>query len=117
MNPELSYTPHPVNAEAEPAPQNFFGRLFGIWFSPGKTFSEIGRAPCVLVPTLLLIVLSAISYYALTDRYGYENLVRKQMESVVSTGLLPQDRAEEAIRQATTPDKIIRGKIRRIVTT
>jgi hypothetical protein len=117
VNPELSYAPHPDNTESEPSPKNFFGRLFGIWFSPGETFPEIGRAPRVLIPTLVFIALAGGSSYSLTDRYGYENIVRKQMESAVNTGLLPQDIAEEAIRQATTPDKVIQGKIRRVVFT
>ena len=81
MNSELSYASNPANAEPEPAPQNLFSRLIGIWFSPGETFAEIGRAPRVLIPTLLVIVLAGMSSYLLVGRYGYENIVRKQMGS------------------------------------
>src|SRR5262249_25632289 len=111
MNPELSYASHPANAEPEPAPQNLFSRLIGIWFSPAETFAEIGRAPRVLIPTLLLMVLVSMTGYLLTSRYGYENIVRKQMESMVNAGLLPQDKAEEAIQRSLTPGRIMAGKI------
>lgn len=114
MNPELSYASNP--AEPESTPQNFFSRLIGVWFSPGETFAEIGRAPRVLIPTLLLMILAGISAYMLTERYGYENMVRKQMESVAKSGFVPEDRVEEMTRQATTPSAITRGKIQGIVT-
>ena len=111
MNSELSYASHPVNTDPEPAPQNIFSRLVGIWFSPGETFAEIGRAPRILIPTLILMVLAGSINYLVIDRYGYENVVRKQMTSMVNAGFLPQDKADEAIQQATTPSKVTAGKI------
>jgi hypothetical protein len=52
----------------------------------------------------------------LTNRYGYENMVRKQMESVAKSGFVSEDRVEEMVRQATTPSAIMRGKIQGVVT-
>jgi hypothetical protein len=114
MNPELSYDTKPAGVEPEAAPQNFFSRLIGVWFSPGETFVEIGRAPRVLIPTLLVIILAGLSAYMLTDRYGYENLVRKQMESMANAGWVPQDKVEEMIQQSTTPSRITLGKIQAV---
>jgi hypothetical protein len=111
MNSELSYTSSPAAVEPEPAPQNHFSRLIGVWFSPGETFAEIGRAPRVLIPTLLLVILASVGAYLLTDRVGYENIVRKQFESMVNSGMIPQDKAEEIIQQSLTPEKITMGKI------
>jgi hypothetical protein len=116
MNPELSYDTKPAGAEPEAAPQNFFSRLIGVWFSPGETFAEIGRAPRVLIPTLLVMILAALSSYMMTERIGYENIVRKQMESVVSAGFMSEVQAEEAIRQATAPSAVMRGKIQGVAT-
>jgi len=113
MNPEISHTSN--TAEPEPAPQNFFSRLIGVWFSPGETFAEIGRAPRVLIPILLLMILSGLSAYMLTERYGYENMVRKQMESVAKSGMVPEARVEEMTRQAMTPSAVTSGKIRGVV--
>src|SRR5215510_4994899 len=109
LNPELSHGDKPASVES--APQNFFSRLIGVWFSPGETFAEIGRAPRVLIPILLLMILTGLSAYMLTERYGYENMVRKQMESVAKSGLVPEARVEEMTRQAMTPSAVTRGKI------
>jgi hypothetical protein len=114
MNPELSYASKP--ASEEPAPKNFFSRLTGVWFSPGETFAEIGGAPRVLIPALLLMILAGLSSYMLTERIGYENIVRKQMESVANSGLMSEAQAEGAIRQATAPSAVMRGKIQGVVT-
>lgn len=111
MNSELSYISHPINVEPKQAPQNLISRLIGVWFSPGEAFAEIGRAPRILIPTLLLCVLAGATSYLVIDRYGYENIVRKQMESMVNAGWIPQDQADEVIRQELTPSKVSAGKI------
>lgn len=111
MNSELSYAGQPANVEPEPAPQNVFSRLVGVWFSPGETFAEIGRAPRWLIPMLLFVILSVAGIYLLTERYGRERMAREQIEMVVNSGWVPQERADEMIQQATTPAAINRGKI------
>ena len=111
MNSELSYISHPTNVEPEQAPQNLISRLIGVWFSPGEAFTEIGRAPRILIPALLLFVLAGATSYLVIDRYGYENVVRKQMESMVNAGWITQDKADELIREELAPSKVSAGKI------
>jgi Yip1 domain len=114
MNPELSSASQPADA-VEQAPLNFFSRITGVWFSPGETFADIGRAPRVLIPTLLVMILAGLSAYMLTERYGYENMVRKQMESVARSGLMSEAQVDEAIIRSTTPSAVTRGKIQGVV--
>ena len=111
MNSELSYISQPIDVGPEPAPQNFISRMIGVWFSPGEAFAEISRAPRILIPTLLLFVLAGASNYLVIDRFGYENIVRKQMESMVNAGWISQDKADEVIQQELTPSKVSAGKI------
>jgi Yip1 domain len=111
MNPELSYAGQPVSTEPAPAPQNVFSRLVGIWFSPGETFAEIGRAPRWLVPTLLFVLLSTVGVYLLTERYGRERIAREQIEMTVNAGWIPEDKAAEVIQQATSPAAINQSRI------
>jgi hypothetical protein len=111
MNPELSYAGQPATVEPEPAPQNVFSRLVGVWFSPGETFAEIGRAPRWLIPMLLLAIISIAGLYILSERYGRERMAREQIEMVVNSGWVPEERKEEMIQQATSPDAINRSKI------
>ena len=64
-------------SEAEPKPQNFCARLSGVLFTPGETFAEIGRAPRVLIPLLCLAILGGLTQFAVTNRFGFENIVKK----------------------------------------
>jgi len=111
MNPELSYASQPANIEPEPAPQNLFSRLIGVWFSPGETFAEIGRSPRWLIPLLLFLIISVSGIYLLTERYGREKLAREQVEMVANSGWVPQDQVEKMTQEATSPAAINRSKI------
>jgi len=112
MNPELNLPPQPaVEAATETAPQNFFNRLIGVLFSPGATFAEIGRSPRVLLPMLSVMIITALAAYVITERIGYEKLVRRQVETFAARGIIPQDRVEEQISQNSSGPAATRGKI------
>ncbi len=87
------------------------GRLNGIYFSPGETFPKIGRKPRSILPLILVAILVGLSTFMTTNRYGYENTVRKQMQAMVDRGWMPQDLADQQIRAATTGSGATFGKI------
>src|SRR5262249_18601182 len=98
MNPELSYASDSANAD-EPAPLNFFSRVIGIWFSPGETFAEIGRAKgaagTILAPILGLVIFGAIFGVVGVNRIGIDNLKKeaeKPIQKMVDRGWIPQDK-------------------------
>ena len=103
--------------EVEAKPQSFFSRLSGVIFSPSTTFTEIGRAPRVLIPLLCLALLGAAVRFVVINRYGYENMVRKQTEMTIGMmerfGAPPaaieqaRARAEEQLK----PEKLARSKM------
>jgi hypothetical protein len=62
-----------------------------------------------------MIILAGLSSYMLTERIGYENIVRKQMESLSKSGMIKEDQAEKLISESTTPAATLRGKIRGVV--
>ncbi len=106
MQPEMSYASQPAGATPEPAPQNFFNRLIGVWFSPGETFAEIGRARgifgTILAPMLGLIIIGALFGVVGTNRIGLENLEKEQakrFQQMVDNGWIPQERAAEMMEQ------------------
>ncbi len=107
----------PAVPAAEPAPQNFFARLSGVLFLPGETFAEIGRAPRVLIPLICLAILGGLTQYSVTNRYGYENIVRKQIEmqgEVMQKMNVPEDRIAETKKKAEEqlkPENMTRGKV------
>jgi len=102
MNPELNYASKPANAEPEPAPQNFFSRLIGVWFSPGETFAEIGRAPRMLAPMLALMVIGSVAGYLMIERIGLRNFFRPQLEQAVARGRISQEDADRRLEVMAT---------------
>src|SRR5262245_24963983 len=109
MNMEMNYVSTPTKIEPEPGPQNIFNRLLGIWLSPGETFAEIGRAPRVLVPLLLLMIITVGSLHSLTERYGRERLARERIEMISNAGWIPPGKTDEIIQQSVTPSALNRS--------
>ncbi|MCI0387358.1 MAG: YIP1 family protein [Acidobacteria bacterium] len=107
MNSELSYPSEPAN-EAGPAPLSIFGRITGVWFSPRETFAEIGIAKgafgTIWAPILGLIIIGATFIVVGVNRIGVENLKKeteRNIQRMVDSGWIPQDRAAEIIEQQT----------------
>lgn len=115
MNSELNYTSQSEAVVPEPKPQNHFSRLSNVLFSPGDAFKEIAQAPRVLIPIILVAVLAGFSSFAITNRVGYENIVRKQMESMVQSGWIPEEAAQQQIQQATTGTRATIGKLQGVI--
>jgi hypothetical protein len=100
-----------------PKPQSFIARLSGVLFTPSETFAEIGGAPRVLIPLLCLALLGGLTQYTVTNRYGYENVVRKQIDAqteMMQRMNAPEDRIAQARQQAEErlkPEQMWRGKL------
>ncbi|MFN0088051.1 MAG: YIP1 family protein [Blastocatellia bacterium] len=101
MNPELSYASSSA-AAPEPAPQNFFSRLIGVWFSPGETFAEIGRAPRVLVPMIVLMAIGCLGGYLMIQRIGLNTFFKGQFDQAVANGQMTQEAADAQLETMTT---------------
>jgi hypothetical protein len=96
---------------------NVFSRLTGVWFSPGETFRRIGRAPDFIAPLILLALLTGAAAYLTTYRFGREGLeemTRKQIQTMVDKGFIPQERMEEIVQQQLpAPDSFTSFAIKR----
>src|SRR5215510_4070844 len=104
MNPEMNFPPPPAVEATETAPQNIFNRLIGVWFAPGETFAEIGRAPRVLVPMLILMVIGCLGGYLMVERIGIRNFFRPGFEQAVARGRMsPEDADRQLEAMATGP--------------
>jgi len=94
MNPDLSYASQNANASPEPAPQSFFTRLIGVYFSPGETFQEIGRAPRVLAPIIALALLTVVLSYVASTRLPMDKLLTQRIDEAVQSGQINEEQAE-----------------------
>jgi hypothetical protein len=95
MNPELSYDPKPEGAASGPAPQSFFSRLIGVYFSPGETFAGMARAPRALAPIIALILLFLVSGVFGASRVPFEKIAEDQIQKQIASGRLTEEQAEQ----------------------
>jgi hypothetical protein len=77
---ESSMATTPVPAPEAQATISPFGRVVGVFFSPGKTFEDIVRKPGWVLPILLSTVLSIISVVALNQRMNWREYISQQIE-------------------------------------
>jgi hypothetical protein len=97
-------TPENASAvEPEPAGMGEFSRLTGVFFEPGKTFADIAERPRFWVPLILMIVASLAFTITISQRIGWERVVRQQLESRMAT---MSDQQREAV--AKTMDMQVR---------
>jgi hypothetical protein len=102
MNPEISYASQSDKIEPEPTPQSFFNRLIGVYCSPGEAFQEIGRAPRLLLPVIVLLLFSVVASYIVLNRIPEEvsmRIIEQQMQQQVDSGRINQEQADQQKEQ------------------
>jgi len=67
-------------APAEPAQIGALGRLSGALLNPRETFADIARRPSWIAPIVLLTIISVVFLVVLTQRVGWERIVRQSIE-------------------------------------
>lgn len=72
-----------------------FARIFGVFFEPQKTFTDIARRPTWVVP-LILVIASALGMFAvISQRVGWDRIVRHQMATSSRVQQMPADQREQ----------------------
>ncbi|MGA1994693.1 MAG: Yip1 family protein [Bryobacteraceae bacterium] len=88
----------PENAPAvEPSPAGLseFSRLTGVFFEPGKAFADIVARPRWLVPMLLVILISLVAVFEMSQRIGWERIVSHSIDSSSrAQNMTPQQRQQ-----------------------
>jgi hypothetical protein len=73
------------------------GRLSGIFWEPKPVFQDLAAKPRFWVPLILLTLVSLVYVVAFTSRVGYENMIRRQMETNSRVQELSAEQQEQAI--------------------
>jgi Yip1-like protein len=94
MNPEISYASQSDKIEPEPTPQSFFNRLIGVYFSPGETFHEIGRAPRLLMPIIALVVLTLVGSSIVSSKMPWESILEQQVQRQIDSSKVTPEQGE-----------------------
>src|SRR5580704_13591406 len=94
-------------AAPEPQPQmSAISRVFGVLFSPQKTFADIVRKPGWFLPIALLTILSIAVSFAFVQRVNWREYISQQIEkSPQASQLSPEQKQQrvEAGVKFTTP--------------
>lgn len=85
-------------AAPEPQPQmSAISRVFGVLFSPQKTFEDIVRKPSWLVPIALLTILSIAVSFGLNQRMNWREFMSQQIDKSPQGSSLSADQKEQRI--------------------
>ncbi len=91
-----------------PQPMGELDRLIGVLFDPKPAFADIAQRPRPWVPLVLLSVLSVVFIVLFSQRVGWEQVVRKAIESnPQAMERIPADRREQVIQQQAKVSAII----------
>ena len=98
----------PENAaavEPEPSRMGEFSRIVGVFFEPTKTFRDIAERPTWIVP-MILVILAVIGVTAtMSQRIGWDRILRHQLESSSRGQQMSAEQREQnlAIQEKVAP--------------
>jgi Yip1 domain len=90
MNPENASV-----VEPQPTGMGELSRITGVLFEPKKTFTDIGQRPSWLVPMILLILVSIAAIVTISQRVGWERVIRQQTEGSARLQQLTPEQREQ----------------------
>jgi hypothetical protein len=74
-----------------------FARIVGVFFEPGKTFRDIAQRPTWIVPMILVIVAVIGVTTTISQRIGWESVMRRQMESSSRFQQMSQEQRDQTL--------------------
>ncbi len=92
----MSTTPVPA-PEAAQASISPFGRVIGVFFSPGKTFEDIVRKPSWMLPLLLTTILSIGVSFAINQRINWREFMSQQIEKSPRAAQMSAEQKQQQI--------------------
>lgn len=89
----------PVSAVAPDAQPSLspVARIFGVLFSPKKTFEDIVRKPSWIAPILVSTVLSIIAVVVLNQRVNWREYIAQQIEKSPRSAQLSADQKQQQV--------------------
>jgi len=73
------------------------GRLFGVFFEPGKVFADLAARPRWIAPILISMLIGLALVYAISTHIGWEPTIRQTIANNPQTADLTADQREKAI--------------------
>ena len=97
----MATTPTPMpEAQAQPqAAIGSLGRIFGVLFSPGRTFADIATRPSWLAPLLFLVVINLALNVVLVKKADWHSFAEEQIMNSPRGQQIPPDQKDLAIER------------------
>jgi len=89
--------PPAPSPEPQQPSMSAISRIFGVFFSPGKTFADIVRNPSWLVPVVLLTILSIAVSFGINQRINWREFMAQQIEKSPSASTMSAEQKEQRI--------------------
>lgn len=91
-----------VAADApEPSgPINHFGRVIGVFLSPGATFADIVRRPTWILPVILMAILGIAVAFVMNQKVNWRDFASKKIEESPRAANLPAEQKEKQIEMS-----------------
>ena len=87
----------PDPAPEAQAPINHFGRMIGVFFSPGPTFADIARRPSWIFPVILSTVVTLGTFAVMNQKVdGRDVAMKRNEESSRASQLSPEPKQQQA---------------------
>ena len=87
----------PVSAPEVQATIGSFGRVVGVFFSPGKTFEDIVRKPGWVLPIVLTTILSIAVSISINQRINWREFISQQIEKSPRAAQLSAEQKQQQI--------------------
>lgn len=87
----------PVPAPEAQATISPFGRVIGVFFSPGKTFEDIVRKPGWMLPLVIITILSIAVSVAINQRINWHDFISQQIEKSPRASQLSAEQKQQQI--------------------
>lgn len=93
----------PDSAPEPQQPINHFGRIIGVFFSPGATFADIVKRPSWLVPVILSTAVLLLTFTVMNQKVDWRDVAMKRIEDSSRASQLS---AEQKQQQAEMGAKV-----------
>lgn len=93
----MATTASPIPAPEAPQSINHFGRLMGVFFSPGSTFEDIVKRPTWILPIVFLTILSIGVSVAINQRIDWREFMSQQIEKSPQASQMSPEQKQQRI--------------------
>jgi hypothetical protein len=87
----------PATSSEASDPINHFGRLVGVFFSPGKTFADIARRPSWIAPVALMTLLGLVVGFVMNQKIDWRQVASKRIEESSRASQLSAEQKEQQL--------------------